>query len=140
VNTKGQAAIEYLFVFGVALALSTPFIMQSQKSVLQLKTGSDAMQLQNSLEKLETSVKTVSASGEPARRTFDMEVPSNVESAEIQGTGVVYTLRTSSGNSDFIVDTGTKISEGSEIPEETGLYVVRVYMEGDQAVLEVVSG
>lgn len=138
-NLKGQAAIEYLFVFGIALLLSTPFILQAQGTILELRTGSETMQLHNSLEKLETSVKVVSASGEPARRTFEMEVPSTVRSAHIEGTGVVYELDTPSGVSHLIADTGTEFSEDSEVPEDAGLHIMRVYMDGDEAVLEVVS-
>ncbi len=139
VTRKGQAAIEYLAVFGIALALSAPFIIQAQETMVELKTGSEAMQLHNSLEKLETSVKVVSASGEPARRTFEMEVPSNVVSAEIQGTGVVYRVDSPSGESDIIVDTGTEFHEDSEVPESQGSHTMRAYMDGDEAVLEVVS-
>jgi hypothetical protein len=134
---KGQASIEYLAVFAIALALSTPFILQAQKTMTELRTGSENMQLQNSLEKLETSVKSVSASGEPARRTFQMDVPSNVVSARIEGTGVRYTVDTPSGESDILVDTGTQFSAGSSVPSIPGKYTVTVYMQGSEAVLEV---
>lgn len=103
----------------------------------ELRTGSENMQLQNSLEKLETSVRSVSASGEPARRTFQMDVPSNVESARIEGTGVRYTVSTSSGDSDIIVDTGTDFSTDSSVPVAPGKYTVTVYMDSGVAVLEV---
>lgn len=138
-NLKGQASIEYLAVFAIALALSTPFILQAQKTVVELRTGSENMQLHNSLEKLETSVKVVSASGEPARRTFRMEVPSNVVNASIEGTGVRYTVDTPSGKSDIIVDTGTEFTSSSSVPRAQGNYIMTVYMDGDKAVIEVVE-
>lgn len=134
---KGQAAIEYLAVFGLALALSTPFIVNVQTSLQDLESSSNAIAVQNSLQKLETSVNTVSASGEPAQRTFEFEVPSNVESAEVLDYTVRYKLRTRSGTTDIIKTFESSI-EG-DLPVSRGVYQVTVYAEDDKTFIEVVG-
>lgn len=136
-NSKGQAAIEYLAVFGLALALSTPFIINAQTSMMDLQTSSSALSLQNSLQKLETSINTVSASGEPAQRTFRFEVPSNVESAQLNENSVVYTINTRTGRSDLIRTFDSPLT--GNLPQDTGTYSVTVYAEEDVTVVEVVE-
>lgn len=136
-NRKGQAAIEYLAVFGLALALSTPFIINAQTSMMDLQTSSSALSLQNSLQKLETSINTVSASGEPAQRTFRFEVPSNVQSAQLNENSIIYTINTRSGPSDLIRTFDSPIT--GNVPQDAGTYSVTVYAEEDATVVEVVE-
>lgn len=136
-SDKGQAAIEYLTVFGIALILSTPFILKAQSSMLELRTGSEFVAMQNSLDKLETSVKTVGASGEPAQRTFFFEVSENIESGLIQNNSVVYTFRTQSGESQMIRSFDQNIT--GNIPGSPGRHKMTVYAEDREVVLGVVS-
>lgn len=136
-KSKGQAAIEYLAVFGLALALSTPFIINAQTSMMDLQTSSSTLSLQNSLQKLETSVNTVSASGEPAQRTFRFEVPSNVESAQLNENSVIYTINTRTGRSDLIRTFDSPIT--GNLPQDTGTYSMTVYAEENETVIEVVE-
>lgn len=136
-KSKGQAAIEYLAVFGLALALSTPFIINAQTSMMDLQTSSSSLSLQNSLQKLETSINTVSASGEPAQRTFRFEVPSNVDSAELNPNSIIYTINTRNGQSDLIRTFDTPIT--GNVPQDAGTYSLTVYAEEDVTVVEVVE-
>lgn len=136
-NRKGQAAIEYLVVFGIALALSTPFILRAQGSIMELRSGSQVVTLQNSLDRVESSVETVSAAGEPARRTFSFEVPDIVRDARVFNNSVVYTVRTRSGESQVIRSFDSNVT--GEVPADVGRHRMTVYAEGGQTHLEVVE-
>jgi len=137
VSIKGQASIEYLAVFGIALAISTPFIINAQNSLLDLRTGSGSIEAQNSLQKIETAVNTVAASGEPAQRTFDVRIPQNYEGGEVRDNAIVMTVRNRAGESDLIRTFDVDL-EG-DLPQTPGRYEVTVYMEDRNATIEVVG-
>lgn len=134
---KAQAAIEYLMVFGLALLLSTPFVLKAQQSIFDLKSGSDVIGLQNSLDNTASAIETVSASGEPARRTFFVEIPESVESGRIVNDSIVYTVATSAGNSQLVRT--FDIDLFGEVPENPGRQEITVYMNDSGAVIELVD-
>lgn len=136
-DPKGQAAIEYLAVFGIALLLSTPFIVKAQQSIFELRTGSDVLALQNSLDNLETSADTVVASGKPAKRTFDFQVSDSVESANVTNNSVIYTVRTQGGESDLVRSFDFNFT--GEVPEDSGRHRVSVSAVEDGAEVAVVE-
>jgi len=137
VSIKGQASIEYLAVFGIALAISTPFIINAQNSLLDLRTGSGSIEAQNSLQKMEAAVNTVAASGEPAQRTFDVRIPQNYAGGEVRDNAIVMTVRNRAGESDLIRTFDVDL-EG-DLPQTPGRYEVTVYMEDRNATIEVVG-
>lgn len=130
---KGQAAIEYLMIFGIALTLSAPFVLEAQNSVFNLQINSQVVDVQNSLDKLDSAAKTVNAAGPPSRRTFRMEVPSIVSKSYVLENAVIYEVETAdqvanySRSFDFKVD-GT-------LPTEEGTYSITVTAKKD--VVEV---
>ncbi|MFB6193187.1 MAG: hypothetical protein ABEK00_02960 [Candidatus Nanohaloarchaea archaeon] len=125
-------------VFGIALLLSTPFIMRAQSSILDLRSGSQVVTLQNSLDNLESSVETVSAAGEPAQRTFNFEVPEIVASARVVNNSVVYTVRTRSGESQLVRGFQSNIT--GDLPKQPGRHCVTVYAEEEATRIGTVGG
>lgn len=134
-KSKGQAAIEYLTVFGIALLLSTPFILKAQSSIFEIRSSTGMMELQNSLDSMETVVETVSASGEPARRTIYFEVPENTVSSRIVNETVLYTVRGSGGKSTLLRSFDINIT--GTVPDQPGRHRVRIFAEDGKVVLEV---
>lgn len=124
-------------VFGIALLLSTPFILRAQGSIAELRSGSQVVSLQNSLDKTESSVETVSAAGEPARRTFGFKVPDIVTDSKIVNNSVVYTVRTRAGNSTLIRSFDANVT--GDLPENRGRHRVTVYADGGTTHIEVVD-
>lgn len=119
---KGQSSVEFLMVVGIALAISAPFVLSAQRSVINIEQTSRSVALDTSLDKLDEAVSTVSVSGEPARRTFIMDIPDNVIKAQVvQDRAVVYTLRTGGGLSNISRTFDTNISAPGGLPDgETG--------------------
>jgi len=131
---KAQSSIEFLSVFGLAMLLAAPFIVSAQNSVVQLRMGADAAELQNSMDKLETAISTVDASGPPAKRTFQMDMPSLVEESYlVNNKAIVYTVDTPSGNSNISRIFDARVVEVSDsLPENQGVYPVSVTAWKDQ--------
>lgn len=136
-NRKAQAAIEYLMVFGVALLLSTPFIIKAQQSVMEIKTGSEMLEARNSLNQIQSAAETVNAAGDPARRTFAITMPRSVESTSVEGKYVRVAINTSDSyvgmSREFAFNvTGT-------LPESEGNYLVSATADSGEVKFEVVE-
>lgn len=130
---KAQSSIEFLSVFGLAMLMAAPFIVAAQSSIVQLQTGADSATLQNSMDKLESAVTTVEASGPPAKRTFAMDIPGNVErSYVVNNRAVVFTVNTPSGRTNVSRIFDTKIAANDELPDSQGVYPMSVTAWQDQ--------
>lgn len=136
-KSKGQSSIEFLFVFGLAMLVASPFILSAQESIVRLQTGSDMAELQNSMDKMDTAVSRVGTSGPPARRSFTINLPRNVEEVfVVQEKAVVYTVNTTAGvtNISRIFDHTVRES-GRGLPDTRGVHRVSVTAWQDQVNL-----
>lgn len=140
-SLKGQSSVEFLMVVGIALTISAPFVLSAQKSIINIQSTQEAVTVQNSLDKLEEAVSTVSVSGEPARRTFNMPMPDDVVNAQVvNDRAVVYTLRTRSGNTNVsrLFETNISAVDGG-LPDGEGGSRVTVYAWNNQVNISVVN-
>lgn len=138
---KGQSSLEFLMVVGIALAITAPFVISAQRSVMNVQSTSNAVQIQRSLDRLAEAVSTVSVSGEPARRTFMMELPDNTQKGYIvQDRAVVYTLKTRAGlaNVTRVFETNISAVDGG-IPQKPGGTEVTVYAWNGQVNISKVG-
>lgn len=131
---KAQSSIEFLSVFGLAMLMAAPFVLSAQNSIVQLRTGADSATLQNSMDKLETAVTTVDSSGPPAKRSFMMDIPGNIQEVYlVDNRAIVYTVETPAGVSNVsrIFDT-TIVENGDALPDSQGQHPVSVTAWQDQ--------
>jgi hypothetical protein len=134
---KGQAAIEYMTVFGIALLLATPFVVKAQSSIMEIQSSSSVVSMQDSLNDIDVAVRTVSAAGEPSARTFEIRIPDNINETVIRDENIVVRLNTPTGTTRLSRNFDTNITGG--LPSEPGLYLLRVRAEAGEVDLEVVS-
>ncbi|MFB6144096.1 MAG: hypothetical protein ABEJ98_02175 [Candidatus Nanohaloarchaea archaeon] len=134
---KGQAAIEYMTVFGIALLLAAPFVLKAQQSIVELQSGSNKIAVQDSLNDIETAVRTVSAAGEPALTRFTVSIPRTVNSTEVNTNSVEIVLDTPSGYSTSRRFFNFNLT--GELPSEPGLYVLEAQAVNGSVNIEVVS-
>jgi len=66
-------------VIGMALVISSPFMLASQSSVIQLKQASDYLQVDNTLDNIEESAIALDKRSYPARRIVRFQSPRAVE-------------------------------------------------------------
>lgn len=136
-RSSGQAAIEYMIVFGIALVLALPFVLKAQSSIVDLKSDSNAVSIQNSLNDIELAVETVSASGEPAARTFPIRLPETVEKTWVLQKAVVVEIDTSGPRSNF--SRSFEVNVTGDLPDEPGRYMLKAEANQSEVILEVVS-
>lgn len=136
-DRSGQTAVEYLMVFGIALLLSAPFIIKAQTSIIELRSGSNAVKMHNSLNSMESAVKTVNAAGSPAKRTFSVEIPDNIDSSAVNEHSIVYNLSTPNGLTQL--SRTFKANLTGSVPSRSGRHRVSVRAKPKEVELSVVS-
>ena len=134
---KAQAAIEYMTVFGIALLLAAPFVMKAQSSIIDLKSDSNAVAVQDTLNDIETAIDTVGAAGEPATRTFPVRFPDTLEKTWVLEKAVVVELRTGNGNSNFSRTFDVNLT--GDLPDSSGRYLLKTQANQSEVIVEVVS-
>ena len=134
---KGQAAIEYMTVFGIALLVSTPFIIEAQDTISDLRQGTSNIALQSTLDDIEVAIETVSASGEPAVRTFPIELPDNINSTSIEQNATIIEVNTPQGVSTHFRTFDINIS--GELPQSSGNHMIRTEATSDGVEVVPVS-
>lgn len=140
-KTKGQSSIEFLFVFGLAMLVASPFILSAQESIVRLETGTRMAEMQNSMDKMDTAVARVGSSGPPAKRTFEINIPRAVEEVYVvQESAVVYTINSSSGVTNLSRVFDQKVVEsGDGLPGDRGIHTISATAWRDQVNLSEVS-
>lgn len=124
-------------IFGLAIALSTPFIVKAQGSILDLRTSSQIMDVRNSVDRVERAAQTVNAAGPPARRTFAINIPGIVENSFLLDRAVIYQVRTSDGRTNITKSFDFNIS--GTLPSDEGAHRLSVSAKSDRVVIEEVS-
>lgn len=124
-------------VFGIALLLSTPFIVRAQESVMEIRTGSQMLEARNSLNQIESAAETVNAAGEPARRTFSVRMPASIQSAGAEGNYVRMGINSSGSYIGMSREFAFNVT--GNIPEEEGNYLLSASAEDGEVRFEVVG-
>lgn len=134
---KGQAAIEYMIVLGIALTVAMPFVMKAQSSVVDIRSSVSVVQIQDSLNDLDVAVRTVDAAGEPAARTIEVRLPDNIQSTEVRNNSITMIINTPSGEQQLSRTFDADLT--GSLPEGSGPYLVRVKAIDGEVEIEVVS-
>ena len=134
---KGQAALEYMIVLGIALTVAMPFVMKAQSSVVDIRSSVSVVESQDTLNDIDVAVRTVDAAGEPAARTVEARLPDNLRSTEVRNNSISIFLTTPSGNQRLSRTFDAELT--GSLPDSPGLYLVRVRAKDGEVEIEVVS-
>jgi len=121
---KGQSAVELTMVIGMALILSSPFMLSAQSSAIQLKEASESLQLDDSIKKLENNARYLKQKTYPARRNIRFSTPGNVE--RVYGlsfpnrSALIFQInsRGQPSNRSVIFDFNTSLHNGGRLEDE----------------------
>ncbi len=125
---QGQAAIEYLALIGFLLLISAPLLIEAQQSTIGLQESTDQLKVVNMLDTIEEASMLVYAQGEPARITFQVEVPNGVVNTTIENQYAVVQYEGMRGRTDFVRTFPFNVS--GELPEDPGRYRLVAEAEG----------
>jgi hypothetical protein len=123
-SIKGQSAVELTLVLGMAIVLSSPFIISSQSAVLELNQASQSLVLEESLDKVEESAKVLQQKSYPARRSITINIPEDVNAvynpSRNNNSALVFSMESGGEktNHSVVFDTFFAIDNVSSISEE----------------------
>lgn len=136
-NVKGQAAIEYMMVLGIALIITAPFVVKAQNSVVDIRSSVSVIETQNTLNNMDVAVRTVDAAGQPAARTIEFRLPGNTNRTVIEDRRITVFLNTPTGEQRLSRSFDAELS--GSIPDQPGLYLLRIQADQGEVNMEVVS-
>lgn len=119
---SGQAAIEYLALIGFVLLLSAPLLLQAQESTGALETSTDRLTAVNALDTTEDAARLVYSQGEPAKVTFDIELPRGVVEQNVTGQYIRLRLEQRGQETDLIRVVPFNVT--GDLPTERGQHTM----------------
>ena len=124
---KGQAALEYMIIVTIALAMITPLIANSQRTVSSISQTRQTTMLKKSMDSVEKGSKLVRSQGEPARITMNIELPEGIIKSNVTGSRIYYRMELGSGVSDYYRFFDFNVS--GELPESRGVHEIIISSE-----------
>lgn len=128
-SSKGQAAIEYLAIVGIALLITAPLIVQTQKSSIGLQTSYQNGLAKTSLNTMEEAAALVNSQGEPARVTFDVRLPEDIDQTNV--TDNYLHIRRSVGTDTYNFYNTLSFNVSGTIPTTSGIHTMVAKAEDD---------
>lgn len=123
---KAQSSIEFLIVIGMALMIALPFIASMESAIVDTQSASEQLTMQNYMDELQDTVKTVSVEGEPAKRTKNIRLTSNIEEVDlIDEDTLLFTLDQGETQMRMYREMGADINI-ENFPQDTGLHKVEI--------------
>lgn len=141
---KGQSAVELTMVIGIFMVMASPFILTSQSSVLDLRRSSQFLQLDESLDTVAETSRTLNKKSFPARRTVDFNTPQDVIGAYNPSfeTGSALVLEVDSGgastNYSVVTDFSLEVVEWNNLTNE-GVHTVSLRKTSEGVNMSVIS-
>jgi hypothetical protein len=131
-------------VVGMMMVLSSPFILASQNSVIQLRDASRFLDVDRSMDKVEQTAVQLNHSSYPARRVIDFQTPRGVEEIHnpvlSDSSALVFEInaRGETVNRSIILDLELNLVNSSELSEE-GIHEVSLRRTNDKINMSVIS-
>lgn len=121
---KGQAALEYLIITAVALAIFSPVLFFVTQRSQETNRELEFRALRDSLNSLVETADLVHSQGYPAKSTVVFHMPDGVVSTNMTDGEVIVEVMRKGEVTDFHASSSAKL-EGS-LPEEPGNYELEI--------------
>jgi len=128
---KAQAAVEYLIMVGVILAIAIPIFYYS------LTYSSESVAISKSKEAAEAIASGgdyVYSLGEGTRTTVAIDIPTNVKESYILDNEIGFRISTSAGITDVYAMSMTNVT--GSLPDTPGRHFIVIKHLGDGVVIE----
>ncbi len=134
-SSKGQAAIEYLAIVGIALLLTAPLIVQTQQSAFELQTSYQNGLAKTALNTMEEAAAIVNSQGEPARVTVTVRLPNRINRTNV--TDNYLHIRRVSGTDTYTFYNTVSFNVSGSIPTSSGVHRIIATAEEDYVNITV---
>lgn len=128
-SSKGQAAIEYLSIVGIALLLTAPLIVQTQESTIAMQNSYENGLAKTALNTIEEAAALVNSQGEPARVTFKVRLPKDINHTNV--TDRIIHIRRAVGGETYSFYNSLPFNVSGNIPTSSGIHEMVAKAEED---------
>lgn len=136
---KGQASIELVATVGIALVIATPFVLEAQRTMIDVELGSETAELQASLDKLAEAVRDVGSMSEYSTKTVEMRLSRDMDNFTVSNDrAIIYSEEVSGRVVNYTRIFDTKV-DASNMPQNQGIYTIEVKAWQDQVNISRVN-
>lgn len=128
---RGQASVEFITIFGFVFLMMIPLVLIFFDQVGGIKDSIAENQLRNIALKIADKAETVYYAGEPSRTTIKVQIPENLESAEILSRTIRFSYR-SSNNALHNVEAVSLVNISGNISVEPGIHYIELTSSGGE--------
>ncbi|MCD6477476.1 MAG: hypothetical protein J7K87_00545 [Candidatus Aenigmarchaeota archaeon] len=121
---KGQAAVEYMIIIGIAIAILTPLFVIIDSYTYESKQDLRTKALEDGLDSIAESANMVYFQGYPARISVTVYIPQGVILTNVTGDFIRVRLESKNGYNDVISVTDAPVN--GTLPTSSGTYKVTV--------------
>ena len=130
---KGQSALEYLIVVGIALLILIPLWLHVSNTIAVTNIELQSSYALHAVSRLKAAADSVYVQGEPAKFTVIVTFPNGVESVSISEHEIFMRMANAAGTTDAIATTlGPVTGNLSSMP---GSHRVSVRMNGTTVLI-----
>ena len=130
---KGQSALEYVLVVGIALLILLPLWVQINALVGVTSIELQSSYAQHAVSRLKAAADSVYVQGEPAKFTVIVTFPTGVESISISEYEISMRMSNSAGTIDAIATTLGPVT--GNLSASPGSHRVTVTMNGTNVLI-----
>ncbi|MFB6294740.1 MAG: hypothetical protein ABEI97_03195 [Candidatus Nanohaloarchaea archaeon] len=126
---RGQVALEYIAIIGIALLISTPLIIQAQESSQSLRDSFQNGLAKNALNNIEEAASLVHSQGPPAKTTFTIRLPPGITQTNV--TDRYFHIRRDIGAAETDFYNTVDFNVTGDIPANAGVHTMVAEAEND---------
>jgi hypothetical protein len=133
---KSQAALEYLTIVGVGMAILIPLVVYLNDIYISYKESNDISSVETTVDKIADTVDWVFSQGPPAKVRIEIFVPNSVNAISFDNSSVSFFVKTRLGSTE-IYDYTTVPMVG-DLGERRGYYFVSLIAYDNYVNISVV--
>ncbi len=126
---RGQVALEYIAIIGLALLISTPLVIEAQESSQSLRDSFNNGLAKNALNNIEEAASLVNSQGPPAKTTFTIRLPPGVSQTNVTDQYFHIRREVGAGSTDFY--NSVEFNVNGSIPTGAGVHTMVAEAEND---------
>ena len=126
---KAQAAMEFMVIIGIALAILMTLVIFSYNWTLNSRESLAISTAENSIAKIVAAADLVYSQGYPAKTKVLVQLPYNLQQVKNQNSSIIFVLTSAGGTTDVFASSMAPLQ--GNITAQPGNYYIDVESFGD---------
>ncbi len=125
-----QISVEYMFLIGFVVIITIPLVIIYHTFTQDYGDEIASTQINEVAKKIVDAAESVYYLGEPSQTTLNVNIPDNVDIANLSaGYEIVFKIKTGSGAADIVRSSSVNIT--GSLPTKKGTYMITIKAKSD---------